>query len=317
MGSETSREKPTPESRPNATPTFSSYQPSASYRSPAVPRHQPTVSQNEPSVSHRQPDVLRRESAASQHPSSASHHHQLSASQHRLAVSPRQPEVQHRGPAGSHRNDYALNVNISGDAFVRSALEKCNCETVLQVFVDNEIDKAAFLLLTEDDLKTLLPTKMGPRKKIWEFIQGVRDAAMSDDLQVQDIQSSSSSLQPYVAEPIISESLEHLNHLDLTDEMPQPVTELTRFSPNTRTEYSSSSYDCDDDTIGSTNEPYPPQVVVNRMNQLTLNMQITNHHHNRFLQDLNCGTDSNRFVADEATQDERYGAGTKCKGEGI
>ncbi|XP_037042591.1 ATP-dependent RNA helicase DHX8-like isoform X2 [Bradysia coprophila] len=322
MGSSTSREEPTPERRPNAIPTVSSYQPWGSYRSPADPRHQPTVSQHQSAVSHRQPEVPhcqpevpRREPAASHHPSSASPHHQLTVSQHGPTVSNRQPEVQRREPTASYhpssvshkRNDYESDVNTTGDAFVRSALEKCNCETVLQVFVDNEIDRAAFLLLTEDDLKTLLPTKMGPRKKIWEFIQGVRDAAMSDDGQFQDIQSSSTNLLPHVAETIISEQLDHL---DLTDEMPQPVTALTPFSPNTRTGHSSSSYDYDvydDENIGFTNEPAPPQVVVNRMNQMTLNMQIVNHHHNRF-PDFNFGTDLNRFVAEEATQNERHGA---------
>lgn len=47
------------------------------------------------------------------------------------------------------------------------------------VSTDNEIDEAAFLLLTEDDLKMLLPTKLGPRKKIWALIQDLHKEAQA------------------------------------------------------------------------------------------------------------------------------------------
>lgn len=45
---------------------------------------------------------------------------------------------------------------------------------------ENEIDEAAFLLLSEEDLKSLLPTKLGPRKKIWALIQKLRKESQAD-----------------------------------------------------------------------------------------------------------------------------------------
>lgn len=179
---------------------------------------------------------------------------------------------------------------------------------------DNEIDKAAFLLLTEEDLKSLLPDKMGPRKKIWDFIRSVHEAptsvtfsdtnsdTFSVDQQVDDIQSASTTSHPHIIEPIISEPL------DVNDEITHPVTTLTKYSPNIRTEYAPSSYDCvdddDDETIGSTIEPTSSQLVYNRMNQLTLNVQLINQHHNQYLHIDNHDPNSNQFVAKEVTKNE-------------
>ncbi|KAJ6640941.1 ATP-dependent RNA helicase DHX8 [Pseudolycoriella hygida] len=71
----------------------------------------------------------------------------------------------------------ATNASSFYDEFVINALNECDCNGVLQIFVDNEIDKAAFLLLNEDDIRELIPGKLGPRKKLWEFIQNHRKVA--------------------------------------------------------------------------------------------------------------------------------------------
>lgn len=189
---------------------------------------------------------------------------------------------------------------------------------------DNEIDKTAFLLLTEDDLKTLLPTKMGPRKKIWDFIQGVHDATAKPVVTVPDdidsvVFSDNKQTQPHNAE---NQVMKNLKLLDRTEdipqhnvpyEMPELHPELTTFSPNPRTDYSSSFYDCDgndDGTNKSIVDPPASQPIVNRMNQFTLNMQFINQRHNQFPEANNFGTTSTQFASEneEETQDTAYGA---------
>lgn len=194
---------------------------------------------------------------------------------------------------------------------------------------DNEIDKAAFLLLSEEDLKTLLPTKLGPRKKIWSLIQGLqnqeqagtnikeistnssetsqRQQMVNEIAPVHDKSKNYSPVTPQATSSYTSEEQElnkasTLNSNDIVAKYMQtdhfdskytPVTALTKFS----SEAPSSFYENAAETIQSFVDPLPSHSDFNR---LSLNVQFVNH--SQLLQTYHSVPEANQFAGKEEVE---------------
>lgn len=213
---------------------------------------------------------------------------------------------------------------------------------------DNEIDKAAFLLLSEEDLKTLLPTKLGPRKKIWALIEGLQNeeqagtnikeisASSSETSQPQQtvnditpVHDNSRNYSPVTTQATssyTSEEREHnkastLNSNDIVAKYMQtdhfdskytPVTALTKFSSEACSKAHSSFYENAAETIQSFVDPLPSHSDFNR---LSLNVQFVNH--NQLSQTYHSVPEANPFACKEEveikeeTERERHDADEK------
>lgn len=136
---------------------------------------------------------------------------------------------------------------------------------------DNEIDKDALMLLNEEDLKDLMPTKLGPRKKLWAFIQNHQlDTVNSTSLasKAQTVHDSVIIATPPIQSLQLTEYVEdHQEYSDGTNNA------LAAYSPDIRSEH---SYKSDEENFRTFTEP--PQSVVNN---LSFNLQFVKQNYNQ------------------------------------